>query len=376
MSRATGQITITDFNDAVTLTGYIGCNHPKTQQYNPDTDQYTPSWDTHTSPAGVELILTPSLYKVGSNTNIISNVTDGANSVITKIVWYDQSNPTTPIPFENGTNYTSTTWSASVPSSGNLIIKTNILASITGKDFVCEITYKDPTIGDITYKTSISFNRVVNGGGIADAVAWCPDGNIFKNGGVPSLTAKCELWKGSIVDETASYQWFVQNPSIKATSGTLYDSAAGIGWEKLSESKEGVSNVTTNTLTVSDGFVPNMSVFKCKVSDTGTGSGLIYWDSVTMVDQSDSIQVTISSSAGNVFKNGIGSTILEARIFRAGEEITGIIDGATIWWYKFDQNGAMDANYGGAGIDHKIGKTMAVGGADVKVKATFRIDLQ
>lgn len=33
MSRAQGQFTIIDYNDALTLTGYIGCNHPKTQMF-------------------------------------------------------------------------------------------------------------------------------------------------------------------------------------------------------------------------------------------------------------------------------------------------------------------------------------------------------
>ena len=37
MSRAQGQFTIIDYNDALTLTGYIGSNHPKTQMYNPAT---------------------------------------------------------------------------------------------------------------------------------------------------------------------------------------------------------------------------------------------------------------------------------------------------------------------------------------------------
>ena len=36
MSKAQGQFTIIDYNDALTLTGYIGSNHPKTQMYNPD----------------------------------------------------------------------------------------------------------------------------------------------------------------------------------------------------------------------------------------------------------------------------------------------------------------------------------------------------
>lgn len=40
MSKAQGQFTIIDYNDALTLTGYIGSNLAKTQMYNPDNDSY------------------------------------------------------------------------------------------------------------------------------------------------------------------------------------------------------------------------------------------------------------------------------------------------------------------------------------------------
>lgn len=44
MSKAQGQFTIIDYNDALTLTGYIGSNLAKTQMYNPDNGSYTPDW--------------------------------------------------------------------------------------------------------------------------------------------------------------------------------------------------------------------------------------------------------------------------------------------------------------------------------------------
>ena len=62
MSKAQGQFTIIDYNDALTLTGYIGSNLAKTQMYNPDNDTYNPDWtDTN-------LVLTPSLYVIGTTT--------------------------------------------------------------------------------------------------------------------------------------------------------------------------------------------------------------------------------------------------------------------------------------------------------------------
>ena len=53
MSKAQGQFTIIDYNDALTLTGYIGSNLAKTQMYNPDNGSYTPDWKTK------NLVLTP-----------------------------------------------------------------------------------------------------------------------------------------------------------------------------------------------------------------------------------------------------------------------------------------------------------------------------
>ena len=44
MSKAQGQFTIIDYNDALTLTGYIGSNLAKTQMYNPDNGSYNPDW--------------------------------------------------------------------------------------------------------------------------------------------------------------------------------------------------------------------------------------------------------------------------------------------------------------------------------------------
>ena len=45
MSKAQGQFTIIDYNDALTLTGYIGSNLAKTQMYNPDNGSYIDSKD-------------------------------------------------------------------------------------------------------------------------------------------------------------------------------------------------------------------------------------------------------------------------------------------------------------------------------------------
>ena len=55
MSKAQGQFTIIDYNDALTLTGYIGSNLAKSQMFNPDNATYSPDWSS------TNLVLTPSL---------------------------------------------------------------------------------------------------------------------------------------------------------------------------------------------------------------------------------------------------------------------------------------------------------------------------
>ena len=51
MSKAQRQFTIIDYNDALTLTGYIGSNLAKTQMFNPDNSTYSPLYKaTHLSP--------------------------------------------------------------------------------------------------------------------------------------------------------------------------------------------------------------------------------------------------------------------------------------------------------------------------------------
>ena len=76
MSKAQGQFTIIDYNDALTLTGYIGSNLAKTQMYNPDNGSYTPDWKTK------NLVLTPSLYVIGTTADQITT----AN--VTSVKWY------------------------------------------------------------------------------------------------------------------------------------------------------------------------------------------------------------------------------------------------------------------------------------------------
>lgn len=356
MPIATGQFTIVDYNDALTLSGYISSNRPKTQMFNQDNGGYNPDWKT------TNVVLTPSLYILGSTSDIISN------SDVQTIEWFDVSNGTE-TKITSNTQYTVAT---SKPCA--LTIKDNVLAGLPGKDYMCKITYKDPSTGlSLIHKMSITFGRVVNGSGIADAVAWCPDGNVFKNGTVASLKAICELWRGSVVDSTnVTYQWYQQDSSI------VTDQGAGVGWRKLTDAASVVTGTTASTLVVYPAAVTSYAVFKCLVKDTDSASttyNQTFQDTITFIDNSDPYQVVITSTGGDVFKNGVGSTTLSAKVFQAGTEID--ISGTkfTYKWYKYNKDGTLVTGFGGTGINYKTGKSLSVGDDDVDVKSTFMVEV-
>lgn len=343
MSKAQGQFTIVDLNDAVTLTGFINSNLAKTQMYNPDNDTYTPDWST------TNLVLTPSIYVAGTSTDKITS------TEVISVKWYEGSSTTA---ITSAGNY-----ALSGAKSHILTVKNNVMAGLPGKDFRVEIQYKDPATGLTTmYKTSISFSRVVNGSGITDLLVMTPQGNIFKNGQTDSLTATAQLWRGSAVDTTnVTYQWYQMDSSVDTDQG------GGIGWKKLANASGQFSGVTTSTLTIYAGQVDSSAVFKCVAKDTDSASATYnqtFSDTASFVDLSDPIQVIIESTGGDAFKNGEGSTVLTARVYQAGEEIDTAGEG-TYTWSKYDKDGQKVPSF------NKSGKTLSVGSSDVDVKGTF-----
>lgn len=347
MPVSTGQFTIIDYFDAISLTGFISSNLTLTQVYNPDNNSYNPSY------ASTNMVLTPSLFKAGSGNDLLTDATEKTN--VQSIKWYDGVTEVT-----DGTTYG---YAAFVSGTVRpLTIKQNVLTgSTTSKTYVCEIIFKDSGTGlNLTYKTSITINRISNSAGVTVPVVNAPSGIVFKNGS-GSLTAKATLWRGAVIDSSSvTYQWFKQN---------------GAGWDTLSSTVTGggTSGWTTDTLTIPASAVTGTATFKCDIKDTDSTSptyNQTFSSTVSFVDQTDPVQVIIESSAGDVFKQGNGSTTLNARVFQNGAEIDVAGTKYTYTWYKKDQSG-NSANFYGTASSSKTGKTLAVGSNDVDVKGTF-----
>lgn len=242
-------------------------------------------------------------------------------------------------------------------------------------DYRCVITYKDESTGlSLTHPLTISFSRVVNGSGIVDLLVTTPNGNVFKNEEVASLTAKAELWRGSTVDTTkVSYKWAVMDASVTATSSTGYDADFGIGWRKLSDTADKYSGTATNTLTVYAAAVDSYAVFKCCAQDTDSASASYntkFFDVATFIDNSDPLQIIVTSTGGDVFKNGQGTTVLTAVCYQAGSEVDAAGNGSYTWT-KYNKDGVVDTSWGTNGS--KTGKTLSVSSTDVDTKATFMV---
>ena len=355
MSKAQGQFTIIDYNDALTLTGYIGSNLAKSQMFNPDNATYSPDWST------TNLVLTPSLYVIGTTTDKITSTN------VTSVKWYVGSSTTA---LTSSGNY-----ALSGAKNHILTVKGNVMAGLPGIDYRCVITYKDDSTGlSITHPLTISFSRVVNGGGIVDLLVTTPKGNVFKNSEVATLTAKAELWRGSTVDTTnVTYKWGIMDSSVTSTSSSGYDASFGVGWRKLSDTTGMYSGTTTATITIYAAAVDSYAVFKCVATDSDSTSNTYnstFNDVATFIDNSDPIQVVITSTGGDVFKNGVGSTVLTAVVYQAGTEIDA--DGkGTYTWTKYNKDGAVDTSWGTSGS--KTGKTLSVSSSDVATKATFMV---
>lgn len=355
MSRAQGQFTIIDYNDALTLTGYIGSNHSKSQMYNPDNGSFVPDWSSS------HLVLTPSLYVIGTTDDKITS------SSVTSVKWY-VGNSSSPI-------VSSGSYALSGSKNHVLTVKANVMAELPGIDYRCVITYRDASTGlSLTHPLTISFSRVVNGGGIVDLLVTTPSGNVFKNSEVPSLTAVAELWRGSVTDTTnVTFKWAVMDGTVSSASSAGYDADFGTGWRKLSDTAGMYTGTSTETLTVYPAAVESYAVFRCVATDSDASSGTYnrsFTDVATFIDNSDPLQIIITSTGGDVFKNGQGSTTLRAVCYRAGIEVDSAGTG-TYTWTKYDKNGDMDTSWGTSGA--KTGKSLPVSSSDVDTKATFMV---
>lgn len=209
---ARGQVTIIDQNDAVSLQAFIGSNQPLTQVYNKDTNAFAPAWT-----ATPYLVLTPSLFISGKGaTDQITavgnaaNLTPGIKAGTTK--WY-----------KNDVLMTSGQDNCTIGASSAkyaLTIKANYMSvSLPQVRFRFEAIYIDANGLEIGFRADIQFTQHQSAGSTIVAVAFAPDGVVFKNDEVSILRAHCDLWRGAAIDNTdVEYVWGIKDSSVFANT--------------------------------------------------------------------------------------------------------------------------------------------------------------
>lgn len=96
-------------------------------------------------------------------------------------------------------------------------------------------------------------------------------------------------------------------------------------------------------------------------------------DRITTIEEQKMLRLVITSSNGNIFKNGNVKTLLSAVVYSWDKDITDTLDANQFIWTRVSEDAEADKvwneqHFGGA-------KSVVITGADVKVRATFYCDL-
>jgi hypothetical protein len=155
---SSGQLTISDLNDARQLVLYLNPNY-RTQVYDPNTSGSTAYAPDFTS---ANCVITPELYIAGGgSTNLM------ASSSIKSVTWYEG---TTRVITDGATSTGADAVSTYTIPSGSvatvnktLTMKTNLVAKNSQK-FTCIVVYTDSILNaDITMKSDVEIVKITNG---------------------------------------------------------------------------------------------------------------------------------------------------------------------------------------------------------------------
>lgn len=365
---STGQITIVDLYDAPSLNAWISASQTTRQTYNNTAASYSPNYAS--SPQKLTLNLT----KAGSQTSILGNN-------VSAVKWYKTvgqtktevvSVSTTDVDFKSGSSNEVLTTKTNVPTESNAII------------WSVEGLWNDPNTGlSVAFSATIDLTLVQLAKATIIPNVYAPNGDFFKNNTPASLKINADLYKeGNLSAGSKKFKWFAADSSVVVSQ----DSDAGIGWRKITATTGTTGEVasaafdgavtTQGVLTVYPDAVINSQTYLVVITDAAGGtSGQKVKQYITLRDMDDPIMTVVDSTNGNILKNGSGSTVLTARLFRNGEEIDSTGTQFVYKWTKWE-NGAMVANFGGTGVAIKLGKTLTVGNADINSKANFKVEVE
>ena len=368
---STGQITIIDIQDNVSLNAYITSGFRTTQVYNSDTGECSPDYTRD----GQTLSL--NLTRMGSNVSVLQDVqndvswykvVNGERQQITNI---DQGQSV----YLTGVNKT------------QLVTKENTPKVDVSIRYIAEGFYKDTANGNtVSFSAFIDLVVLETGKSPSLLNVYGSKGVVFFNSQPGQLTINADLYKAGVVSSNLkSVKFFASDVSVTTTSHPLYDTDAGLGWRKITSMSPtddeyvstgfGIDTLQNGVLTVKPNAVTNYQTYKVVVQDKyGIERNKKHYGSIIIADYTDPIAVVIEASSGTVFKNNTGTTTLTAKLYRSGDEVDAQGTKYQYKWYKRDANGELVSNFGGSSV-YKTGKTLTVSSSEVDPKAVFQCEV-
>ena len=344
MSKVSASFTMMDYSDGVSLITGIDSNLPLTSLYDTTNQTLNPSW------ALTNLTLTPRVMKVGSPTDLVSSMTQRK--------WYRRA--------AGASQYTEVVSGQSGEvinaNTGVLTVSADkLIGNIWQIDYKFTGTYTDPILRlDFPVEINVTFSRVANGTSFVTARAYAVDGSEFKNGEPTALHLIAELIRGTVHDiSDVSYQW------AKSANGSTWTDLTG---------------ATSSTLVVNAEMIDSFAMFRCTITDNDPTSETYQQsftsEGVSILDVTDAYQAVVESTAGSVFKNAVGSTILICRLYQNGIEIDTTGTDYDYVWTKTNSSGVLDPTFVQNNVSYGSivatnGKAISVTDTDVDVKATF-----
>lgn len=339
MAIARGQITIVDLNDAKSLNLYLSSNHPTTQIFNKENTTYVPDYTSQ------NLVLSPELFVSGTSVNVIASIkVEPTWRINGKLIEPDKAN----------------IFGAVIGKAAPYALTLNKNLTDTSQlAITCDVIYVDQkTSVETPCKAGITITKTENAGQLIVAIATTPKGSIFKQGGEASLIAKCELWRGSQIDNAnVEYKW------SRLKGGVFVPITA--------TENQGCTGFNTSEMTVPNSAVLNFATFKCEIKDTDQSSGTydtVVSDVVSFADLTDPYQIQIVSTTGDKLVNGQGSTVLTAEVWQAGEKLTDVSRFA-FSWKRYDKSGDEVRSWSATT------QSVTITSAQVDVKSTFVVEL-
>lgn len=186
---------------------FVSSNLSTTQIYTRETKAYNPNW------AHTPLILTPSLFiSTHGDADLISRVAD-------PVLKRPGIKPGSAGWSKNGrpvTNGVDTCLIADAAGRYALTIKANHIGQHAPYiRYGFQAVWIDGSGNETVLSADIQFTQLTNPGARIAALAYAPDGNIFKSGENRSLSACCDLWRGALIDSVkAEYRWGIRNESV------------------------------------------------------------------------------------------------------------------------------------------------------------------